>query len=417
MSRIVLSTMGSLGDLHPMVALALELRRRGHTPVISSWADYADRISALGFEFHPLRPNIDPTDTTLTRAVMDARTGPEMVIRELIFPALGDMYDDLLSACQGADLMLNGEIVYVAGSLAEVTGIPWISTSLAPLSMFSSYDPNVYPTAQFLEYLRPLPVLFHQTLFKVLRWTINDWYGPWKEFRSGLGLDPDSDPIFIDKYSPLLHLALFSRAIGEPQPDWYQPTVQTGFCFYDESENAALDPRLSDFLDSGEPPIVFTLGSAAVMDARDFFDQSAEAARRLGQRALLLYGRDQRLPSGLSDDVVAFDFAPYSQVFGRSSCVVHQGGIGTTAQVLRAGVPQLIMPFSHDQPDNAARCRRAGVAEIIDRDGYSAQTAVAALEHVLSRPGYRANAARLKALVDGENGAVAACDAIESALR
>src|SRR4029079_2172387 len=119
MAKIVLSTLGSLGDLHPMIALAIELRDRGHSPVINSFNGYAEKIAELGFDFYPLRPDIDPADTELSRRVMDARTGPEVVIRELVFPNLRDMYDDVTAACTGADLLVSGEIVYVAPSVAE----------------------------------------------------------------------------------------------------------------------------------------------------------------------------------------------------------------------------------------------------------------------------------------------------------
>jgi rhamnosyltransferase subunit B len=348
---------------------------------------------------------------------MDGRTGPEAVIRELIFPALPDMYQDLAAACSGADLLITGEIVYAGPSLVEKTGIKWISTSLAPMLLFSSYDPNVYPTAEWLEYLRPLPVLFHRGLFQLMQFTIRDWYGPYKEFRAGLGLSPDREPIFRDKFSSDLHLAMFSKIMGRPQPDWPFVTLQTGFCFYDESGSAEPDPRLAAFLNNGDPPIVFTLGSAAVMDAGDFFDQSAAAAKLLGRRAVLLYGRDNKQPLGLTDDIAAFEYAPYSQVFPYAACVVHQGGIGTTAQVLRAGVPHLFMPYSHDQPDNAARCRRAGVAEIIARGDYNARAAADSLRQILGNDHYARKAAQLKAIVAAENGTETACDAIEYILR
>lgn len=409
--------MGSLGDLHPMIALALELRKRGHKPVINTWEGYREKVEDLELEFRPLRPNVDPSDRELLRKTMDARTGPEMVIKELIFPALDDMYEDLAAACDGADLLINGEIVYASASIVEKTGIKWISTSLAPLSLFSCEDPNIYPTAEWLEYLRPMPAFMHRALFSVMRLRLNSWYEPYKAFRRGLGLSEDHDPIFDDKYSNLLHLAMFSKAIGLPQSDWYSPTLQTGFCFFDESESGSLDPGITEFLDAGEPPIVFTLGSAAVMDARDFFDESAKAAKILNRRALLLYGRDNEPPKGLDETMMAYPYAPYSQVFPRAACVVHQAGIGTTAQVLRAGVPHLIMPYSHDQPDNAARCRRAGVAEVIGRDRYDADSAAGALAPILSDPKYRENAVALKRIVDAEYGTVIACDAIEDILR
>lgn len=417
MARIVLATMGSLGDLHPMIALAIELKKRGHTPVVNTWEGYREKVEALGLEFMPLRPNVDPTDRELLRKTMDARTGPEMVIKELIFPNLGDMYQDLAAACAGADLLINGEIVYATASLVEKTGIKWISSTLAPLSMFSCEDPNIYPTAEWLEYVRPMPAFMHRALFSVMRLSLNSWYEPYKAFRRSLGLSEDHEPIFDDKFSKLLNLALFSKAIGRPQSDWHSPTLQTGFCFFDESESGELDPNIAEFLDAGEPPIIFTLGSAAVLDARDFFDESAKAAKMLNRRALLLYGRENDPPKGLDENIAAFQYAPYSQVFPRAACVVHQAGIGTTAQVLRAGVPHLIMPFSHDQPDNAARCRRAGVAEVISRDNYAAESAAKALSAILSDEKYRANALALKRIIDSENGTNIACDAIEAVLR
>ena len=416
MARIVLTTVGSLGDLHPKLALALELRRRGHVPVICTWAGYQEKVEGLGLTFKPLRPNVDPTDRELLRRTMDAAKGPETVIRDIIFPSLRDMYDDLAAACDGADLIVSGEIVYAVPSLVEKTGIKWCSTSLAPMTLFSAEDPNVYPAAEWLEFLRPLPAIFHRTLFTVMQLTISGWYEPYKAFRRELGLSEDHEPIFRDKFSRTLHLAMFSRALARPRSDWPLSTLQTGFCFFDESETSEPNAELADFLSSGEPPIVFTLGSAAVMDAGSFFDESIKAAKSLGKRAVILYGRENEPPDGLTGDVLGIDYAPFSQVFGQAACVVHQAGVGTTAQVLRAGVPQLIVPFSHDQPDNAARVRRAGVAEIIRRGDYHAESASISLNKILGEPQYRQNALRLKQMVDAENGTATACDAIEEIL-
>ena len=416
MARIVLTTIGSLGDLHPKLALGLELRRRGHVPVICTWAGYQEKVEGLGLTFKPLRPNVDPTDRELLRRTMDAAKGPETVIRDIIFPSLRDMYDDLAAACDGADLIVSGEIVYAVPSLVEKTGIKWCSTSLAPMTLFSAEDPNVYPAAEWLEFLRPLPAIFHRTLFTVMQLTISGWYEPYKAFRRELGLSEDHEPIFRDKFSRTLHLAMFSRALARPRSDWPLSTLQTGFCFFDESETSEPNAELADFLSSGEPPIVFTLGSAAVMDVGSFFDESIKAAKSLGKRAVILYGRENEPPDGLTGDVLGIDYAPFSQVFGPAACVVHQAGVGTTAQVLRAGVPQLIVPFSHDQPDNAARVRRAGVAEIIRRGDYHAESASISLNKILGEPQYRQNALRLKQMVDAENGTATACDAIEEIL-
>ena len=410
--------MGSLGDLHPKIAVGRELRRRGHDVVIATWEGYREKIEQIGFLFSPMRPNVDQNDRELLADLMHPQKGPEKVIRELVFPYLKEMYADLAAACESADLLVTGELIYVADSVAEKTGIKWVSTSLAPLSMFSSNDPNVYPQAPWLELLRPLPTAFHRSLFAVMRSTISHWYAPYRSFRRDLGLSEGHDPMFTGKFSRLLHLAMFSKALALPQPDWWHPTVQTGFCFYDgQSDIGQMPAELDAFLSAGDPPVIFTLGSAAVMDPRDFFDESVKAAKLLRRRAVILYGRENQPPSGLDSDIVGFDYAPFSQVFPRSACVVHQGGVGTTGQVLGAGVPALVMPYSHDQPDNAARCRRNGVARTIGRHRYNASIAADEIKVLVEDPRYAQRARELSAVVASEHGSVAAADAIEDALR
>ncbi|HEX9962751.1 MAG TPA: glycosyltransferase, partial [Pyrinomonadaceae bacterium] len=341
MAKIVLATFGSLGDLHPMLALAIELRRRGHEIVINTLEVYREKIDALGFEFFPMRPDVSPeADRELARRIMDAKTGTELLLKEILLPNVRPMYDDLMRALEGADLLITGEVVFAAKSAHEKTKIKWITTSLAPASFLSAHDPFVPPTAQWLKHFRFLGSGFYRVLYGFIRRLVKTWLGDYRKFRRELGLDENHDPVFEEKFSGQLHLALFSKVLGKPQPDWHSPTLQCGFCFYDGQNDLGKMPEgLQEFLDAGDAPVVFTLGSAAVMDARDFFEQSAEAARILKRRAVLLYGVFNEPPkTTLDETVVAFDYAPYSLVFPRAAAVVHQGGVGTTAQVLRAGV-------------------------------------------------------------------------------
>lgn len=416
--KIVISTFGSLGDAHPKIALALELRKRGHDVSFALMEAYREKIEMLGFPFHPMRPNFDPEDKELGRRVMDAKSGTELLLKELLLPNVRPMYEDLTKAVAGADLLITGEVVFAAKSIVEKTGVKWITTSLAPASFLSADDPFVPPTAQWLKHFRFLGSTFHAVMFGVVRGMVKSWLGEYRAFRRELGLDENHDPVFDGKFSDLLHLALFSKVLGKPQPDWHRPTLQCGFCFYDGQNDLGKMPAgLTEFLDAGDPPIVFTLGSAAVMDARDFYEESAKAAKILGKRAVLLYGVFNEPPQGLSKTIVGFDYAPYSLVFPRAACVVHQGGVGTTAQVLRAGVPHLFMPYSHDQPDNAARCERLGVARVVSREDYRAETAAKNLRELLANPNYRTKAAEASKTVTSENGTQIACDAIESVLR
>ena len=418
MAKIVLATFGSLGDLHPMLALAIELRGRGHKIVINTLEVYREKIDALGFKFYPMRPDVNPDDRELAKIMMDAKTGTEKLLREILIPNVRPMFEDLMKAVEQADLLISGEVVFAAASVAEKTGIKWITTSLAPASFLSPHDPFVPPTAQWLRHFRFLGVTFHTGIYSLVHRLVASWLEPYRNFRREIGLSETHDPIFKDKFSKLFHLAMFSKVLGKPQPDWHAPTLQTGFCFYDGQQDLGKMPEnLTEFLDTGDSPIVFTLGSAAVMDARDFFEESGRAARILSRRAVLLYGIFNEAPKITDENIAAFDYAPFSQIFPRAACVVHQGGVGTTAQVLRAGVPHLIMPYSHDQPDNAARCERLGVARTITRDKYAADAAAIQLRELLADLSYEAKAVEARKIVEAEQGTRVACDAIEHVLK
>lgn len=418
MAKIVLAPYGSLGDLHPFLAVAIELRDRGHEITICTLEPYREKIGTLDFRFLPLRPEFDPEDKEAAKAVMDTKTGTETLLTEYLLPNIREMYEDLLAACEGADLLIPGEIVFPAHSVAENLDLKWISTVLAPLSMFSAYDGNVYPNAEWLKHLNFLGKPFHRSVFRIMSRVIRKWLVPYRKFRAELGLSADHDPIVKDKHSKYLNLAMFSRVLGRTRPDWHSPTLQTGFCFYDGQKDLGVMPDgLEEFLAAGDPPIVFTLGSAAVMDPRDFFEESIKAAKLISRRAVMLYGTFNEPPDGLDEDRVAFDYAPYSQIFPLAACVVHQGGVGTTAQVLRAGVPHLIMPYSHDQPDNAARCERLGVARVIGRDRYNAESAAQELRKLLWDLSYEAKAQEAKRIIATENGTKITCDAIEDVLK
>src|SRR5208337_76834 len=375
--RIVLSNIGTLGDINPLIAIALELKRRGHVPVMALPAVYESRIRPLGLEFHAVRPDIDPTNTILAEMVYDIKNGTEHGLRDFLFPALRQTYSDLLDAAtrpERADLLLLGELNYAGPLVAEVTGIPWASYVLAPLSFFSAFDPPVLPPYPRVARADKVVPGFGRVVKRLARFVSRKWPQPIYDLRAELGLPKGKNPLFDAKHSPYLVLALFSRVLGTEQKDWPEHTLITGFCFYDsDAGNAALPAELEKFLAAGPAPVVFTLGSAAVLAAGRFYEFSAKAAIRLGIRAVLLIGSDprNRPRAALLETICVAEYAPYSGLFPRAAMVVHQGGVGTTAQCLRAGKPMLIMPYSHDQPDNARRMQRLKVARVIQRGKYT----------------------------------------------
>ncbi len=416
--RIILSNIGTFGDINPLIAIALELKRRGHVPVMALPAVYQPKIVPLGLEFHPLRPDIDPTNTLLVEMIYDVNKGTETGLRKFLFPVLRETYADLLDAATKpirADLMLLGELNYAGPLVAEVTGIPWASYVLAPFSFFSAFDPPVLPPYPRLARADKL-VGMGRAMRRLARFVTRKWPEPIYELRRELGLPKGPNPIFDAKHSPNLVLALFSRVLGVEQRDWPPNVLIAGFCFYDsDAGNASLPLNLEKFLAAGEPPVVFTLGSAAVLAAGDFYEQSARAAIRLGIRAVLLIGNDprNRPRTALPDSICVAEYAPYSVLFPRVALVVHQGGVGTTAQCLRAGRPMLIMPYSHDQPDNARRMKRLGVARVIQRASYKSWRVARAIKSMLAASSYAQKAQYAADILAQEDGVKSACDAFD----
>ncbi len=415
--RIVFTTFGSLGDLHPYIAIALGLQARGHEAIIATSAYYRQKIEArTGIGFRAVRPDLADlqADPALVRRLMDRRAGSECVIREIFMPVLRESYEDTLAAADGADLLVSHALTFTTPLVADKKGILWASTVLQPLVFLSIHDPPVLPLAPFLARARFLGPWFHRLLFGLGRRRVRPWCEPWHRFRAEVGLPPTSvSPLFEGQHAPSLVLVLFSKIFAGKQKDWPRQALLTGFPFFDQDGEAGLHTDLARFLDEGPPPIVFTLGSSAVWDAGAFYEHSAAAARLLGRRAVLLVGKETaNRPARLPDGVVAFDYAPYSELFPRAAVIVHQGGIGTTAQAMRSGRPMLVMPYAHDQPDNAERLARLGIARTISREGYTPARAAAALRHLLDNPAYSQRALAVAAAIRREDGVRAACEAL-----
>jgi rhamnosyltransferase subunit B len=415
--RIILNTFGSFGDIHPYMAIALELQRRGHVPVIATMEGYREKIEGAGLNFAPVRPDVPKPQeqgSDMVEKIMEPKTGPRFLMEQLIYPAVRDSYADLAKAITGADLLITHTAAPAGPLLARKTGLPWISTILAPLSFFSAYDPPVPPYWQWMRKLKVLGPGVIGFFFNVMknRYKANAV----AKFRNELGLEDNGNPMFDGQHSPTLVLALFSELFAQRQPDWPPQTEITGFCFYDGNHDVEIPIELKQFLDNGAPPIVFTLGSSAVWVARDFFEESIRAAKRLARRAVLLIGDERNLPRALPEGIIALDYVPYQALLPRACAVVHHGGVGTTSQGLLAGVPTLIVPFAFDQSDNAEHARKVGSSRTLYRDKYVAPRVAAELEELLRQPSYARRALEVSQRLKQENGPARAADLIEQVL-
>ena len=410
--RIVLTTWGSYGDLFPYLRIAIDLKALGHEPVLVTCAYYRDLVTQHGIEHHPLSPDINPADEAVIARVMDPAHGTEVILKELLVPEVRRAFADLSAALGRADLVVSHPVTFATPLFGESRRMRWLSTALAPTSFFSVHDfPLLPPHPDVVRVARLSPWIARAFMALARRMT-SPWTEPLRAFRTELGLADRGDPLYGGQFSPHGTLALFSPLFGSPQKDWPARTTATGFVFGRDDE--PLDADLQRFLDAGDPPVVFTLGSSAVGAAGSFYQAAVEAARTLERRAVLLVGRDARNRAGapLPPEIAAVEYAPHAPLFRRAAAVVHHGGVGTTAEALRSGRPMLVVPHAHDQPDNAFRAVRLGVARAIDARRFSAMTAARELRRLLADQRTADRAREIGERLSAEDGVGAACDAL-----
>jgi UDP:flavonoid glycosyltransferase YjiC (YdhE family) len=161
-----------------------------------------------------------------------------------------------------------------------------------------------------------------------------------------------------------LSITLFPAWFGQSQPDWPRPLLSGQFQLYDPNADAVLPVELQAFLAQGGPPIVFTPGTGN-RQAAAYFSDALEAVQKLGRRAIFLTSHREQVPAELPPTVLWQAYLPFRLLLPHAAALVHHGGIGTTAEALRAGVPQLVVPLGFDQFDNGDRVRALGVGKVL----------------------------------------------------
>jgi len=348
----------------------------------------------------------------MIRIIVDPKRGSEYIFRQLLMPYLEQIYDETVRAAEGVTLLLSHPITLATPLVAEKLKLKWASAVLSPISFFSIHEPTEIPGHPIVSSMTRGPLWLRKVIHAMGRRRTLGWAEPLLDFRKALGLPADVHPIFDGQHSPHLVLAIYSSVLATPMPDWPRQTTVTGFCFHDRRDGTeALSPGLTSFLESGPPPIVFTLGSTAVQDPGRFYEESTAAAKALGKRAVLL-GNAPAAP-----DVWVEPYAPYSLLFPKCEAVVCSGGIGTIGQALRGGTPFLVVPHGNDQPDNAARLARLGLARSLGRHTYRHERVAEELRALLADNAARSKARECARTIAQEDGVGAACVALERLLR
>jgi UDP:flavonoid glycosyltransferase YjiC (YdhE family) len=364
--NVVVVALGSAGDVHPMVGLGLALRRRGHGVLFVGPMVFKLLAERVGLEFAGLGSEEDYYETLRDPDLWHPLRSFPLVAKKLILPAMRPVYE-LIAARRERD---PGRTVVTAPGTAvgariaqEKLGVPLVTIHLQPSLLRSDIDPPCYSLPDILGMLpRGLRGYYWRAVDGLL---IDPLLAPEvNAFRRELGLPPARRFFDIWMHSPQRIVGLFPEWFAPAPPDWPPHVRLTGFPLWDESEVREPSAELAQFLDEGPPPVVFTAGSA-MAQGKEFFHVSGEVCRQSGWRGLLLTQFPEQLPSPLPAGVRHFHYVPFSAVLPRAAAFVHHGGIGTTAQALAAGVPQLVTPLAHDQPDNATRVKRLGVGDFL----------------------------------------------------
>ncbi|MCB9946237.1 MAG: glycosyltransferase family 1 protein [Rhodospirillaceae bacterium] len=416
MARIVFATLGSDGDLLPCVRLGEALRSRGHDVVVATTELHRGTVTGAGIGFASVPPDLRPGNAELMAAVLDPVKGPERLYRGFVFPALDEACTRFETVAEGADLVVYGVLAHFARIVAEAKRVPHAALVLSPLTMFSACDPPILAAMPFVgRDLRFLGPGFHAFLIRQFERMSMSWCRPVFDIRKRYGLPTGGNVLFRGGLSPHLNLAMFPALFGPPQPDWPPSTVPCGFPLVDPP---GLDADLQAFVADGPAPVVLALGSTSVFGGGMPYGAFVDAARWHGRRAVVLVGADfvDRWRRLAGPDIFVAGAAPYGALFAQAALTVHQGGVGTCAEALRAGRPMIVVPHANDQFDNADRARRLGIAEAIPLRRLTVRRLALAMGRMLADPDIARRAAEVGRTVQAQDGVGAAVAAIERAV-
>jgi len=408
--QLILATIGSAGDVNPMIALGSALQRRGHKVTLVTSPVFEEPIEQAGLVFRALGDAEAHRRMAEDPDLWNPRRAFDVIARGVILPSMRPFYEMFADADPDRTLLITSALVFGAHLLRERRGLPHVTIHLQPSLLRSMHhSPNMGGVA--LPDRLPAPI--KRLYFRLLDWLIIDrQLAPEvNSFRTELELPPIHNLFAGWIHSPLLNLGFFPEWFAPPQPDWPESTRLTGFLAGD-AQLQSFSAELTAFLEAGEPPLVFTAGTSN-LHAAEFLGESARAAALLGRRAVLVSSFPEQLPPDLPDGVMATTFAPFGALLPRASALIYHGGIGTLAQAAAAGIPHLVMPLSHDQPDNADRLRRLGVGDAIAPNRYRAETVAAKLQRLLTDDQVAARCRQVAARIDFAAALNGACEAIE----
>jgi rhamnosyltransferase subunit B len=344
---------GTAGDVFPLIGVGRALAKRGHEVHVASLPDHQNSVEKAGLISHVL------TGIPGIKGVPDfyhPRRSMHVVAERLLIPALRPIYE-LLSTLNPAEwtVFANSQ-AYGARIAQEKHGILLTTFIVTPFYLRSVQRMPVTPGITCPQWM---PLVIRRAFLGVATKLWDRELGPALDaFRRTLGLKPVRDIWYDWCLSPQRVIGLFPEWYAPNPGDWPVQFRHGGFTVFDEGVSQEVPPEL---VGPGDPLVVFAAGSAG-QAAAEFFQAAITASDSQSWRAVLLTGESSNWSdTPLPANVLRYSYVPMSQLLRLSSLVIHHGGTGTTSLALAAGVPQIVVPFGHDQFDNAVRIEQLGV--------------------------------------------------------
>ena len=410
--HFLIATAGSAGDVYPFIAIGRALARRGHAVELTGAAPYEAAVRSAGLAYLALGSTAEFERMVATPDLWHPRRGGELIVRELL-AHLPEATERTRAALRPDSVLVGGTLAWQVRLLQDQLALPTATVHVSPSCILSADAPPVLPGLGWLAHLPPGLV---RRIFGFIETRLLDpRIAPrLNALRAELRLPPVDRVMTRWIHSPELVIGAWPDWYAPKRADWPPQVVTTGFPFWRQpAADASIDPALADFLAAGPPPVGITPGSA-MAHGGPFIARALDACRALGRRALVVTPYAKQLPSPLPPGAHHAAYVPFEWLVPRLAALVHHGGIGTTAQALAAGIPQLIAPFAHDQFDNGARVQRLGAGTTVaQRAGQSRWTD--ALRQVVDLPAMRAacTSVRERVLHDGD-AAEAIADRLEA---
>jgi rhamnosyltransferase subunit B len=410
--QILLATVGSAGDVYPVISLGRGLRARGHRPVIMANAHFQSLATGAGLGFIPLGTAEAYERLVANPDLWHPSRGFQVLVREAIAPYIRPLVEIVSSFDPAETVIAASGFLYGARIAHEKLGTPYVTLHLQPALFRSAYDTPAMGSFFFPGWWpRWLKRLYFRFLDAAL---VDRAIAPHvNPVRAEWGLPPQRHFIGDCFHAPQASIGLFPDWFAPPQPDWPAQIRLTGF-IHDEGEPEELPAAAQAFLAAGDPPLVFTAGTAMRHGER-FFAAAVAAAQQLGRRSLLLTRHRQQLPPSLPPGVQHFDYLPFRQLLPHAAALISHGGIGTLAQGLAAGIPQLLMPMSHDQPDNARRLQQLGAGSWLSPRDFTGRAVARQLAALLDSRAVRSRCRVLAQRIDFSQAMAASAGLVEAA--